>query len=138
MKNLIYLLILMLCFSSCSSDDSTKADLDNLTGEWKLTEAYISSGGPQYWIDVENGEELIFYEDKTFVSNKFSECTNGIFSIEMDELSLEYICEEFESEQENQNGLITFTIEFKADYFIVTPISGPMCIEGCSYKYTKQ
>lgn len=138
MKNLIYLLTLMLCFSSCSSDISTKADLDNLTGKWKLTEAYISSGESQYWVDIENGEELIFYEDKTFVSNKYSECTNGIFSIEMDELSLKYLCDEFESEQENQNGLITFTIEFKADYFIVTPTSGPMCIEGCSYKYRKQ
>ena len=46
MKNVIYLLTLMLFFSSFSSDDSTKADIDNLTLEYKMNESFVGAGGP--------------------------------------------------------------------------------------------
>lgn len=46
MKNVIYLLALMVFFSSFSTGDSTKAGLDNLTLEYKMTESFVSAGGP--------------------------------------------------------------------------------------------
>ncbi len=46
MKNGIYFLTLMLYFPSFSSDDSPKDGLDNLTLEYKMTESFVSAGGP--------------------------------------------------------------------------------------------
>lgn len=46
MRHVIYLPTLMLFFSSFSSDDSTKAGLDKLTLEYKMTESFLSAGGP--------------------------------------------------------------------------------------------
>lgn len=130
----------LLFFIACEKtmDEPITSEESSLVGEWEQTKAYISSGGPQYWIDVENGEIIEFFENGTFSSNRFTDCNSGNFSIEEDELLLEYKCFGFNSESENEEGLITFRLEFFSDYFILTPTSGPICIEGCSYKYQKK
>jgi hypothetical protein len=46
MRHMIYLLPLMLFFSSFSSGDSTKAGIDTLTLEYKMTESFLSAVGP--------------------------------------------------------------------------------------------
>jgi hypothetical protein len=111
------------------------ADASSIIGNWKQTEAFISSGGPQYWVNSENGEEINFLENGTFSSDKYPECSNGNFAIEENKLILEYSCLEFNPIAENEDGLITYDLELYTDYFILTPTSGPLCIEGCSYKY---
>ena len=111
------------------------ADESMLVGKWKLTKAYISSGGPRYWVDIENGDEFEFFENGTFSSNRFSECMNGNFLIEESDLLLEYNCSEFNTGLEDEEGFITYRLEFFTDFFMLTPTSGPICIEGCSYKY---
>ncbi len=139
MKKHIYLILILTSLLSCNSNDETSEfEQDSFTGEWKLTEAFISSGGPQYWVDIKNGEKLVFFKNKTFKSNKYSKCKSGNFSIEIDTLNLEYTCDGFQTNAENQAGLITYIIDFKSNYFILTPTSGPICIEGCSYKYQRQ
>lgn len=138
MKNLAYPILAFLYLFSCDSEKSNELDKNDLMGKWKLTEAYISAGGPQYWVDVEDGEELEFYEDSTFTSNRYSECTKGVFSIKMEELFLDYSCDGFETVSENEDGLITYILNFESNYVVLTPTSGPICIEGCSYKYQKQ
>ena len=137
MKKTVFLSILILGLLSCGSDDRTMGT-SGLVGQWKLTEAFISAGGPQYWVDIENGEEFTFFENGTFSSNKFSECTTGIFSTDQNGLSLQYDCDGFDPKSENIDGFITFDLELETNYFIVTPTSGPICIEGCSYKYTRR
>jgi hypothetical protein len=106
-----------------------------ILGKWKQTKAYISSGGPQYWVDFENGEEIEFFEDGTFSSDRFTECSIGDFLIEEKTLILEYNCNGFSPQLENEEGFITYELEFYSNYFVLTPTSGPICIEGCSYKY---
>jgi len=138
MKNLIYIFILALGVLSCQSDDLIEFDNSDLVGKWKLTEAFISAGGPQYWVTVEDGEEFVFYGNGTFTSSKFSECAGGIFLIDSSKLILEFNCEGFESELENEEGFITYKLEYESNHFIATPTSGPICIEGCSYKYEKE
>ena len=135
MRNLVFIFILVFSVFSCSSNEFHNSEL---IGKWKLTEAFISSGGPQYWVNVEDGEEFEFFENGTFTSNRYSECTSGIFYTELNKLLLKYNCEEFESESENADGFITFDLEFDSNHFITTPTSGPICIEGCSYKYQKK
>jgi len=137
MKALYYLLVINLFLASgCDKHPGgTIDDESTLIGKWQLTEAFISSGGPQYWVNVEDGEEIEFFANGSFVSNRFSECSTGDFSIESNELLLEYSCNGFEVESENQDGFITYNLKLESNYFIATPTSGPICIEGCSYKY---
>ncbi len=137
MKCTYHLLAALLFFSSCDTYESGPIITDefSIVGKWTLTEAYISSGGPQYWTEVENGEEINFFDNGTFSSNRFTECSKGNFSIVENELLLQYDCEGFDAVSESDEGLITYTLEFYSHYFIVTPTSGPFCIEGCSYKY---
>ncbi len=137
MKFKYYLITILLFCIACdkSMDEPISADESLIIGKWKQTEAYISSGGPQYWVDSENGEEIEFFEDGIFSSNRFTECSIGSFLIEENKLILEYNCNEFNTGLENEEGFITYKLEFYSDYFILTPTSGPICIEGCSYKY---
>ncbi len=129
--------------SSCSKKDDTLVIKDfsgkdePIIGKWKLVEAFISDGGPQYWVNVENGEEITFTGDGLFSSNRFSECTKGDFSIELNELYLNYNCEGFTSGMENSEGLITYNITFESNYLLLTPTS-LICIEGCNYKYIRK
>ncbi len=143
MKNFYFILAFVFCMFSCSNNNDTivSQDLsvkdDPIIGKWKLVEAFISSGGPQYWVDVENGEEITFTSDGLFSSNRFSECTNGDFSIESNELFLNYSCNGFTTGFENSEGAITYKITFESNYFLLTPTS-VICIEGCSYKYIRK
>lgn len=140
MKIKFYLIITLLFFVACNEtmDEPIPASASLMVGKWKLTEAFVSTGGPQYWIDVENGQELEFFANETFYSDRFTECMDGIFSIEANKLLLEYTCDGFNSEAENNDGFITYNLEFFSNYFMLTPTSGFLCTEGCSYKYIKQ
>lgn len=126
----------LILFMACNkSDEPIAVDQYLISRKWQQTKAYISAGGPQYWIDVENGEEIEFFNNGTFTSDKFSDCLTGNFSIENNTLYLKYNCTGFHTEAENEDGFITYTIDFYSDYFILTPTSGPICTEGCSSKY---
>ena len=140
MKNICSLLLLLLLLIDCdkASDKPIPPNATLIEGKWKQNEAYISAGGPQYWIDVDNGEEIEFYNNGTFSSNRFTECTTGTFSLEENKLSLEYDCDGFETQSENGDGFITYDLELFSNHFILTPTSGPICIEGCSYKYQSE
>lgn len=138
MKNLIYLFISTIAFSCTSENGPIAIDNSDLVGKWKLTEAFISAGGPQFWAAVEDGEELIFFANGTFTSSRFPECASGVFFVDATQLMLDYNCEGFVSESENEEGFITFDLDYQRNQFIATPTSGPMCIEGCSYKYQKE
>ncbi|WP_047245495.1 hypothetical protein [Maribacter thermophilus] len=139
MKIVSYIFPVLLLFIACDkeTDNPISPTASLLQGKWIHNEAYISAGGPQYWVDVDNGEAIEFYKDGTFSSNRFTECDSGNFWIEENTLFLEYTCDEFETSADNEDGYITYRLEFFSDYFILTPTSGPICIEGCSYKYQK-
>ena len=140
MKLKFYLMTSLLLFIACDNamNDPITANESLMVGKWKQTKAYISSGGPQYWVDTENGEEIDFFENGTFSSDRFTECVTGNFSIVENKLLLQYNCVGFNPEAENNEGFITYKLEFFSNYFILTPTSGPICIEGCSYKYQKK
>jgi hypothetical protein len=63
----------MLFFSSFSSDDSTKAGLDKLTLEYKMTESFLSAGGPLViiWI-IYLAYMIITKKDKEKIIELFS------------------------------------------------------------------
>lgn len=121
---------------ACNADGSLEVTDSNLLGTWKLTEAFISSGGPQYWVDVPDGDEFTFLVNGTFTTTQFPNCNEGSYFIEESELRLQYNCEEPDTPY--QADLITYNLELKSGYFLATPTSGPICIEGCSYKFEKK
>jgi hypothetical protein len=52
-------LLTIILFGCISNEDSTVLNSENsILGIWKLVEASIRSGGPQYLVTVENGEEF--------------------------------------------------------------------------------
>lgn len=123
---------------SCSTEDEDfPFSSDMLIGKWKYTEAYISAGGPHYWVSVDGGEEIEFFINGTFISNRFSDCSSGTYLIDDGNLSLKYECSGFVSGAENENGFITSRLEGKSSYFLLTATSGPICIEGCKSKYVR-
>ena len=61
-----------------------------------------------------------------------------MYSIEEGMLLLNYDCDEIDAELVNTEGFVTYNLEFYKSYFVLTPTSGPICIEGCSYKYQSQ
>jgi hypothetical protein len=142
MKYLKYFILAsVFIMSSCSKNDEIPESKDlsydhSILGNWKLVEAYISSGGPQYWVDIESGEEITFLSNGSFESNRFSECKTGEFSIKSNELFLTYTCDGFTSGMENPEGAITYKLTLKSNYLILTPTS-VLCFEGCSYKYKR-
>ena len=141
MKKLISSLLIPLLLGpllACNNDDNGNMGPRNnsILGKWKLTAAYISSGGPQYWVDVEDGEEIEFLSDGSFTSTNYPGCTEDGYVFDGESLALHYDCEDMELVAENEEGLITFRIEFKNDGFLLSPTS-VICIEGCSYKYER-
>ena len=133
--NLRLVLLIVLALFSCNTDNDTITD-NLINGRWKLFEAYVSSGGPQYLIKIENGEEFMFSDNGKFESNKFQDCTNGLYKIGSGNLILRYGCDGFETGVENSNGEITYKISFESGYLVMIPTS-VICIEACSYRYKK-
>lgn len=127
--------LLIITLFGCGNNVNTINE-HQIVGSWKLVEANISAGGPQYWQEIENGEEFEFLSNGNFSSNKYAECTGGEFSIKSNELRLIYDCNGFNPPIENSEGVVTYEITFASDYFILTPTS-VICVEGCSYKYKK-
>lgn len=126
---------------SCSNSDTTiLSENETIIGKWKLTESSISIGGPQIKTPVENGAEFIFIDNENFSSTLFSECNKGKYAIDnnLNELILKYDCETFTSIAQNKNREIIYFYSMKSNYFILSPKSNPICIEGCSYKYERQ
>jgi hypothetical protein len=130
-------LLTIILFGCISNEDSTVLNSENsILGIWKLVEASISSGGPQYLVVIENGEEFKFSDDGTFTSTKYPACSTGSFSKSSKELILKYGCSTFTTGIENAEGNITYQVTFESDYITLNPTS-VICIEGCSYIYKK-
>ncbi len=136
MRSLVYTLIMVFSFYGLEGQEKIKKS--DLIGKWKLSESFVSAGGGKHWVTATDGDEYEFFDDGTFSSSKYSECTTGVFFIDESTLFLEYKCDGFESNFENKKGYITYTLKFESDSFIATPTSGPICTEGCSYKYIKE
>lgn len=134
----LLVLVLLSQFSACNNDDTDSPNPTDtaILGKWKLTAAYISSGGPQYWVDVEDGEEIEFLSEGSFTSTNYPECKEDGYTLDGENLVLDYDCEDMELVAENEDGLITFHIEFEDGHFLLSPTS-VLCIEGCSYKYER-
>ena len=137
MRGFLVFILLVLLGCSPSSDVPLVTDGPiQIEGTFKLTESYLGTGGETDWQVVENGPEFEFTGTGTFTDTHYESCSTGTYVIANDVLQLLYNCPDFENNAIDEDGFITYAIAFGANFFILTPTSGPTCIEGCSYRYT--
>ena len=136
MKNLILIFSILIIFINCANDDTNKQE-NSIIGTWKLIETYGSDGGsnPQ-WSTITNGYSYTFNQSGNFTSNRFSECSEGKYSISGDDLILDYGCNGFTTSIENPEGTFIEKFIFERGNLILTP-TYLTCIEGCGYKFQK-
>lgn len=142
----ISLLLLFVCVA-CNDSNENKEVFDDIIsketifGKWKLTETSFSIGGPeQITRDVEDGTEYVFFEDGSFTSTRYDECSRGEYRINLEEneLIVKYTCTDFTPNIVDENGEFVYYIGFKdSNSFTLSPRT-VICTEGCSSLYTRQ
>jgi len=133
MKKLIFILTTLISLSSCTIDDTD----DSIIGTWVLKNIYTNPGvGAGSWTPVDNGYQYTFYSNGDFTSTRFSECTNGTYSIENDKLILDFGCEGFTTGIEIPKGTFIEQMNFENGFLILKP-TYLLCIEGCGWKFDK-
>lgn len=134
MKCVIVSFIVLSLFG-CNNEDEVKRE-QSIIGTWQLVEIYQSEGGPGSWSTVENGYKYTFLNNGNFSSDRFDECANGTYSIESNELILNYDCDGFTTGIETPEGVFIEKINFESGYLSIIP-TYVTCVEGCDYKFKK-
>lgn len=141
-KYLNIVVVLLLALIACDDNEILDINQEIIFGEWKLTETSFSVGGSdQITRDVEDGFEFVFLEDNSFTSTQYEECSAGeyTFNLEENKLFLNYNCSSFSSNSMNENGEIIYSINFNNNnQFSIARITGAICAEGCSSKFTRE
>ena len=128
----LQLLGLVLLFLAVACKKSIEPIENSLIGKWAYTEYYISSGGPGEWRAVTPPNQTIeFKPDGTFIpSESFLKDANR-FEI------LDSVTVKFQPASTPSGfilmGYIIDTMERELQMYPVNP----MCIEGCSSKFTR-
>ena len=121
----------------CSNNDENKTEENSIVGTWKLIEIYNNPGfGSGSWNTVDNGYTYTFSTNGEFTSTRFTECSSGIYSIESNELSLDFDCDGFTAGIENPEGTFIEQFAFESSNVVFTP-TYLNCIEGCGWKFEK-
>ena len=137
MKNLIFFLTISFSILSCSHNDNLDT-IVTIVGSWKLFEIYSNSGGGTgQWSQIDNGYSYTFFSNGEFSSSRFSECTDGTYSITNNKLTLVFGCTGFTTRVEGPEGTFIEQMTFESGFLILTP-TYLTCIEGCAYKFKKQ
>lgn len=127
----------LLTITSCSKSEGNNQIENSIYGTWQLIATYGNDGGnsPQ-WNAVNNGYTYTFNTDRSFTSNRFTECSAGIYELTSSTLVLKYNCSGFNTGIENPPGTFVEIYAFENTELILTP-SYLNCDEGCSNKFKK-
>ncbi len=135
--NFSLLFFFFLIIASCSK--KKEAGLDKLPvsskallGKWTFTEYYLSIGGPGSWYPVQpSGQTIEFEQDGTFQSTTAFSNTFNRYEI-MDSVKVKF------TPAPTASGYVLMEYKFDAAdrTLILIPVD-PICIEGCSNKFTR-
>ena len=117
LKVTLGLVLFLLSLVACEKSEKTDYQSE-IYGIWKLTEVLSDIGdGNGQWREIENGYEYIFYPGGTFTSTRFTDCTVGIYTVNADELTLDFDCENITiGNTEIPNGILIENISFESDF----------------------
>tara|TARA_R110000868_G_C10964310_1_gene768899 strand:+ start:7290 stop:7715 length:426 start_codon:yes stop_codon:yes gene_type:complete len=139
MKNVLkyeLILVIFIVLFGCNNDDELNTE-QSIIGTWQLIEIYSDPGdGSGDWSFVENGYKYVFTSDNQFTSNRFPECDNGIYSLNSNQLILDFGCDGFTAGIENPEGTFIEQISFESNNLILNP-TYLICVEGCGWKFKK-
>ena len=130
------ILLFILTLFGCNNDDKLNTE-QSIIGTWQLIEIYSDPGDNSgSWNPVENGYKYIFTADNQFTSTRFSECDNGIYSLNSNKLILDFGCDGFTAGIEKPKGTFIEQMTFESNNLILNP-TYLLCIEGCGWKFKK-
>lgn len=105
---------------------------ESLVGKWEYTEHYFSIGGPGQWQPVQpKGQTVDFKSNGAFSSTaSFSET---FLKYEIIDSTIKF------TPASTNTGYVLMRYEINGDdgSLLLIPID-PMCIEGCSHKFTRR
>ncbi|WP_159439336.1 lipocalin-like domain-containing protein [Tenacibaculum agarivorans] len=129
--------LLAILLIGCSSDSKNVEIENSIIGTWKLIEIYNDSGdGTGSWKPVENGYTYNFSIDGQFTSTRFSECSSGNYTIDANQLTLDFDCNGFTTGIEKPEGIFIENYAFESNTVVFIPIY-LNCVEGCGWKFEK-
>ncbi|WP_217900268.1 lipocalin family protein [Lutibacter agarilyticus] len=129
-------IIFTILLIGCDNDDSNDNE-KSIVGTWQLIEIYSDIGdGKGKWNSIENGYKYEFDSENRFTSDRFSECQSGTYTLNENELILDYDCDGFTAGIETPEGTFVERITFESDKLIINP-TYLMCVEGCEWKFQK-
>jgi len=138
-KLLKYQLVLLcsLAIFGCEKNDDLSPE-QAIIGTWQLAESFIDIGdGSGDWMSVDDGYEYKFTSNNEFTSNRFSECTSGTYSINMNQITLDFGCEGFSTGIESPDGTFIEQYSFDSNDLILRP-TYVTCVEECGLKFRKR
>lgn len=117
-----YLLVILIITSAyaCNKNSDTAQTL--LTGKWKLTQLYASTGPPGQWVPAINNSYVIFYSNGVMGGSVFPNFTS--FSIK-DSVTLVLF--------KNDQSSYSFRYSLKNKVLEIDP----PCIEGCGIRLSQ-
>lgn len=131
------IIVIILSIIGCNKEDDNTEQEKSIVGNWQLIEIYSNPGaGSGNWNSVENGYTYSFSANGEFTSTRFSECSTGTYSIESNELSLDFDCDGFTTGIESPEGTFIEQLTFETKDLILKP-TYLNCIEGCGWKFKK-
>jgi hypothetical protein len=136
-RNIIFSIILVFPFISCSIENEEEKVESSLIGTWQLVQTFeYTEAGPGNWIGVEDGYTYTFSQNGEFYSTRFEECTSGMFSIDSNLLTMEYGCNEFATGIEDPEGVFMEDFIFVDGELLMNP-AYQNTIEGFITKFKK-
>lgn len=137
-NNLSILSVLFILFIACSSGENEETIQSNkIVGTWQLTEIGIGDGSSSSsGTFVKNGYKYTFKDNGTFSSNRFEQCSEGVYSVSSNQLILEYNCNDFSTGIENPPGTFIESFKISNGFMFLSP-TYMNCDEGCYNKFEK-
>lgn len=135
MKNMFFLLILIIFSTGCSEDESKQQD-KLLQARWQLFETFTHPPSGNGWDEVENGHIITINTDNSFISNQFQDCNSGNVVFSENEIQLIYDCEGFTANFEAPEGTFKYSYLLIENVLELTPLNFN-CFEGCKYRLTR-
>jgi hypothetical protein len=134
-----YMLVMIISFTGCSSNDVIETDSEDgketIIGTWTLIQSYSNPTTANGWSDVTDGFEITVTNSNTYISSPFTECTNGAITVYSEEIEFNYRCFNFTAGYESPNGVFKYSYSFIDGLLELRPLNFS-CFEGCKSRFT--
>lgn len=140
MERLAILIVMCIITFGCADKGDNQFQENNLVGTWVIIEQREYGGTPDTdWRPVVNSYQIMIKPDGKFISDKFSECTEGKYFVSNTDntLTFTFDCPYFSVKGLSENGIFIEKYSFDGEYLILSP-TYLNCEEGCAFKFERK